>query len=130
MRHLACVWMAIGLCLYVGCDSVPSDQEVRGGNQDALEELSATLKMMAGDKKQPPQKMAQFKEIEPELPIAAPLIKEGDIIYIWGAAYEAGSNKVIAYEKTVTTDGGSVLLQDGTVKKMTADEFKAAPKAK
>jgi hypothetical protein len=37
---------------------------------------------------------------------------------------------VVAYEKKVPTEGGHVLLQDGTVKQMTAAEFQSAPKAK
>jgi hypothetical protein len=36
---------------------------------------------------------------------------------------------VLAYETEVPEKGGAVLMQDGTVKTMTADEFKSAPKA-
>jgi hypothetical protein len=44
---------------------------------------------------------------------------------------DAGKEEaVVAYEKTVPASGGYVLLSAGTVKQMTPDEFKAAPKAK
>ncbi len=40
------------------------------------------------------------------------------------------ADAVLAYRKTVPEQGGQVLMQDGwTIKSMTADEFKAAPKA-
>ena len=55
-------------------------------------------------------------------------INSNEIVYIYGTGFEAGSNKVVAYDKQAETAGGLVLLQDGTVKQMTADEFKAAPK--
>jgi hypothetical protein len=37
--------------------------------------------------------------------------------------------KVLAYEKDAPHQGGSVLMADGTVRTMSADEFRAAPKA-
>ena len=42
---------------------------------------------------------------------------------------EGSSNTVLAYDKDVPTKGGLVLFGDGSVKKLTAGEFKKAPKA-
>jgi hypothetical protein len=39
------------------------------------------------------------------------------------------SNTVLGYYKDAPTAGGPVLMGDATTKVMTADEFKAAPKA-
>jgi hypothetical protein len=61
---------------------------------------------------------------------AGAAIRTGDVVYIWGAGYADGAKQVVAYEKKAPTEGGYVLLQDGTVKKMTADEFKSAPQAR
>jgi hypothetical protein len=53
-----------------------------------------------------------------------------EIVYQWGARIDpAGGETVLAYEKKAPSEGGWVLMQDGTVKQITADEFKAAPKA-
>jgi hypothetical protein len=61
------------------------------------------------------------------------MIKSGDLINQWGAPLSADvgpADAVLAYVKTVPEQGGNVLMQDGkTLNKMTADEFKAAPKA-
>ncbi|AMV36268.1 hypothetical protein [Planctomyces sp. SH-PL62] len=40
------------------------------------------------------------------------------------------NEEILAYGKDVPTKGGAVLLLNRTVRRMTADEFKAAPQAK
>ena len=94
-----------------------------------MEELGLLLKTLAEEGRKPPDKLANLGPVEPMLPIAGPAIRNGDLIYVWGAGYVAGGNQVVAYEKKALTDGGFVLLQDGTVKEMTAAELQAAPKA-
>jgi hypothetical protein len=60
-------------------------------------------------------------------------VKSGEVVVLWGAALKGegavGQDEaVVAYEKGVPTDGGYVLLSAGTVQKMNAAEFAAAPK--
>jgi hypothetical protein len=66
-------------------------------------------------------------------PIAQEMLNSGELIVQWGAplvAENENADAVLAYVKTVPEQGGKVLMQDGwTIKNMTADEFKAAPKA-
>jgi hypothetical protein len=61
------------------------------------------------------------------------MIQSGDLIVPWGAPLSADvgpADAVLAYVQTVPEQGGNVLLQDGkTLKRMTADESQAAPKA-
>ncbi len=116
------------LCL-VGCSSNTPTATV-GGNRAALEELGEALKSLAEEGKKPPAALTAFGDLEPQLPVAGPLVRDGSIVYVWGAPYTTGGKSVIAYEKKVTSEGGFVLLQDGTVKEMSAAEFQAAPKAK
>jgi hypothetical protein len=56
------------------------------------------------------------------------------IVFIYGVGIRdmtAGtSNTVLAYVKDVPTKGGLVLMGDGSVRKMSADEFKKATLAK
>jgi hypothetical protein len=67
-------------------------------------------------------------------PRAYEAVKSGEVVILWGASLkgegDVGRDEVVvAYVKSVPTDGGHVLLSAGTVKKMTAAEFAAAPKA-
>ena len=51
---------------------------------------------------------------------------------IWGVKVRDGASgsNVVAYEKDTATKGGVVLLENGELKKLSAEEFQAAPKAK
>jgi hypothetical protein len=63
-------------------------------------------------------------------PNAIQMIKSGELVVQWGAPLSPAGDAVLAYLKSVPDQGGSVLMADGdTIKTMTADEFKAAPKA-
>ena len=62
---------------------------------------------------------------------------DGDVVVLWGPSSrtraeegsEDSADEVLAYEKRVPEQGGEVLMKNRTVKTMTADQFKAAPKA-
>lgn len=97
--------------------------------KEALEDLERLLKSFDEKKQKPPAKLAAIEPVEPVYPGAYIGLVKGDIEYVWGAGLTAGSAAVLAHEKRADTDGGWVLLQDGTVKTMTAAEFAAAPKA-
>ena len=51
---------------------------------------------------------------------------------LWGglAPWGAASTHVLAYERQGPEEGGAVLLQDGTIKQMTAAELQAALQAR
>ena len=74
--------------------------------------------------------MSELDSIEPLIPSAGVAIRNGMIVYVWGASYQAGGTSILAYEKSASESGGFVLLQDGTVKKLTAAEFATTSKAK
>lgn len=56
-------------------------------------------------------------------------IKEGKYIVLWNASQNSPSNTVIAYEKDVPTQGGMAAMLDGSVTRMSPQEFQSAPKA-
>lgn len=98
-----------------------------------MEEIAHMLDVVKSDNQKPPSGLNDLDRVEPLIPLTASELRSGDVVYVWGArvSNEANaSNTVIAYEKKAATDGGWVLMQDGKAKQMTADEFKAAPKAK
>jgi hypothetical protein len=60
-------------------------------------------------------------------------LKEGIYVFYWNvnptSLTQGTSNTVLAYEADAPSKGGAVLMADGSVKRMTAEEFQAAPKA-
>lgn len=98
--------------------------------KDALADLGEFLKQTAGDKKKPPSKLSEMDPIEPMIPNASVAIRTGSIVYFWGGTYNADGSKIVAHEKKTPTEGGHVLLENGTIKEMSASEFTSAPKAK
>jgi hypothetical protein len=122
--------VAISVGLAAGCGGSNSGTVIDTGGKAALEDFGAMLKSLADEGRKPPARLAELEAVEPIIPVGGPAIRSGDIVYYWGAGYAAGGNQVVAYEKKVPTDGGYVLLQDGSVKEMSASEFQSAPKAK
>lgn len=92
----------------------------------ALKDFGQMLKSLPADNIKPPTKMSEFDRVEPMAPMGGEALKNGTIVYIWGLGYMEGSSRVVAYEKNAESAGGWVLLQDGNVKKMSADEAKTA----
>jgi hypothetical protein len=94
-----------------------------------LEEIGQMLKTVQVDGTRPPARVADLAAVEPMVPLAAQDLRSGDIVYFWGAGLSSGGNAsstVMAHEKKVPAEGGWVLMQDGTVKRMSADEFRSA----
>jgi hypothetical protein len=128
--HRGVSGLGIGLLVAVlagcgGASSGPAPTDYKA----TLTELGEALKTTAADGKRPPTRLTEFQQIEPMAPTAAPLVRSGEIVYLWGAGFAPGGTKLVAFEKKAETDGGLVLLQDGSVKRMSADEVKSAPRA-
>jgi hypothetical protein len=132
MTMLRLVVLAAGLGLLGGCSPGPGkDAPPEYG---LLQEVNELLRAADGGLGRPPAKLADLGRYQANFPRAYEAVKSGDVVVLWGAAQkgeeEVGRDEeVLAYEKTVPSDGGYVLLSAGTVKKMTAAEFNAAPKA-
>lgn len=94
-----------------------------------LEELSGVLKAMEEQQQKPPTKLADLHRYEPLAEVGFAGLKDNRITYLWGAGYKAGGTGIVAYESGADTKGGWVLLEDASVKQMTAAEFASAPKS-
>lgn len=127
------VWAAV-LCFALGVGSLgcggsgDKNAPMDPTGKDRMNEIVQMLKIVEEDKKKPPAKAADLDAVEPLIPMAVQQLRSGDIVYFWGKGLAEG-NAILAHEKKAATDGGWVLLQDGTVKQLSADQFKAAPKA-
>ena len=130
---LACL---IGL----GCSS-NSNTAGSGGptKSDVLREVGGLIASHCGENRKAPAKVADLARYEPGFPLGFQAVKSGDVVVVWGASMTideggggnaGGTADAMAYEKKVPTEGGFVLLQNGSVMEMTPAEFAATPKAK
>jgi hypothetical protein len=134
IRLMAFLFLA---CILVGCASSasgPSAAEM--GKEPILHEVGGLIRVYSGENGRGPKQPADLAKYENGYPLGYAAVRSGEVVVVWGAKVagegDAGSAPpdVVAYEKKTPTDGGWVLLQNGTVKEMTASEFKSAPKAK
>lgn len=129
----ACLVVLIAL---TGCSSNSSSDSSSGGftPSDALQEVGNMLRDYQATNGQPAGRVADLVTYENLYAIGFQALKAGDVVVIWGSpmAGEGGGSgeTVVAYEKTVPESGGAVLLENGTLKSMSASEFASAPKAK
>ncbi|MEO6812209.1 MAG: hypothetical protein ABI353_24130 [Isosphaeraceae bacterium] len=126
--------------LAAGCGSSGSvvvDKDDPMG-MSSLTELGEAYRFYTLKNKRPPQKATEIDELEMMSPNGVIAARQGDVVVEWGVnltdveSSEPGavkSDQVLAYQKQAPEEGGYVLLLDRTVKKMSAEEFKAAPKA-
>jgi hypothetical protein len=113
-----------------GSSSVPDSGPELFYNS-ALHETGDLYRNVVLDTQKPPTSVADFAKYENGFPSGFREVKAGNIVVLWGAPLvESNTTTILAYEKAAPEAGGQVMMQDTrTVKKLTAEEFKAAPKA-
>jgi hypothetical protein len=121
--------------LAAGCSSsAPKDSAAPLTASDNLQEVAGLLRDYTVEHQRGPARLADLAKNQPLYPRGYEAVKTGAVVVVWGARMplqgQGGGKGVIAYEKKAETEGGAVLLENGEVKNMTADEFKSAPKAK
>jgi hypothetical protein len=103
----------------------------------ALNELAEAYRLYSIANKRPPRKLADLIKVEMIGGNAVPAVKSGDVILQYGAVLpdtnespgDGTATEVLAYVRDVPERGGHVLMLDRTIRKMTPEEFRAAPKA-
>ena len=102
-----------------------------GVAENGMKELAQVYEYMAANNEPIPRRLEDLDEHEATMPVAYAKIQSGDYVVIWGVGLNRGGGHVVlAYEKDAATSGGLVLMQDGSVKTLSAAEFQAAPKAR
>lgn len=78
---------------------------------------------------QPPRQFSDLNKQEYETisPGAIAAVKSGKYVVVWGVS-DKGSGTVLAYAKDAPAQGGLVLMADGTINTMSAEELTAALK--
>jgi hypothetical protein len=123
--------MAFGAgCNSTGEVGTSSDSKADRVQEMSLAQLGELLHLREQDAGRPAEKAVDLAKYEKAFPVAFGRVKAGEIVVLAAPIEAAATDQVLAYEKQAAESGGYVLLRDGTtVKKMTADEFKAAQKA-
>lgn len=124
----------IALASGCGGTQVGSSQQ---GDRLALNEVAEVYRLYSADHQGPPQKFKDLESLRPAGPKGVESLRSGDVVLLYGAAMpdltegpaSTSSDKILAYDKKVPESGGDVLLLDRTIKSMSAEEFKSAPKA-
>ncbi len=127
-----CVAVCAYLGLVAGCSSQPRGASV-APETTLLQDVNNLLRAV-GTGGRLPARVNDLERQKAMFPRGYETVKAGNVVVLWGAAFQGegqvGKDEVIvAYEKDVPASGGYVLFSAGTVKKLTADEFRAAPKA-
>ena len=114
MGRTAC-GLGIGLAVAVlsGCGGKSNNGAGAADYRAVLTELGEALKTTAADHNKPPAKLAEFERIEPMAPTASPLVRSGELVYLWGAGYAPGGTKVVAFEKKAEAEVATVVARRG-----------------
>lgn len=135
MRFDWFVAVAVGVAMLVpGCAAEKTERSQPSGPTvaDGLANLRDLFTQAAAGKTTLPKSVGEFAAVEPFYPVAGPFVLSGGISCAWGASLKQGSDaaaRLLAWETTAAKDGGWAMFQDGTIRRLTADEFKAAAKA-
>jgi len=99
-------------------------------DKDNAEDVAAMLKEFGAAQKRAPAGVHELTDATASHPVGHAAVLSKDYVVYWRVPVTTGSNTtVLAYQKDVPTKGGTVVMQDGSLKEMTAAEFAAAPKA-
>ena len=128
--RLKIAYLAAGLLLVAGCSNTATPAApAESLTPESLADIKDLVTKFQLQKKRPPNSVEEFGSLEPAFPSGVGCVRSGQCVYVWGTGLQPSSQAVLAYGKDAAASGGHVLLQDGTVKSMTAAEFAAAPKA-
>jgi hypothetical protein len=111
-----------------GCSKPPPDADPEKAELNDLYDLYLTY---LKQNQRPPKQLSDLNKPQYETisPGAIRGLREGKYVFVWGVN-DKSSGTVLAYTKGAPAQGGPVLMADGTIKTMSADELTAALKAK
>lgn len=120
------------LCAVLGCGgSGARDQSSGPTPQQTADSVAEMLKEYNATAKKAPTGVGDLADATAAHPLGHAAVMSREYLVVWRAPISAsGGGAVLAYHKDAPTAGGYVVMQDGTVKQMSAEEFKSAPKAK
>jgi hypothetical protein len=127
-RSCKLVGIIVLILVDVGCKDATPSTEVR--IKPMIVDLKELLQEFEEKHKRAPKNLSELDAMEPSHPGSCRGLMLNLLVYAWGVPLTPGSSAILAFDATAPEKGGWVLLQDGTVKEMSASEFQSAPRAK
>ena len=131
-RKRPMLWVVLAIpVIALGCSgNKVVDPEVQLRNSE-LSEIYDSYMMYVKTNQKPPRQLSDLKASQAINGMGLQAVKDGRYVVVWGTDVSGKDpSKVVAYEKDAPKQGGAVLMADGTVKNMSADELQAALKTK
>jgi hypothetical protein len=119
--------LLLALAAFVpGCAKRQAAVDPETAQRDAeLTEIYEMIRMHIKNHQRPPAQLADLQQYKVALPRGHKALEDGRYTVVWGVD-DKGSNTVLAYEKDAPAQGGAVLMADGSVKKLSAEELRTA----
>jgi hypothetical protein len=114
--------------LAAGCGKAAEDPKVQRSIAE-LGEFYEVYMLYAKNNQRPPNGASDLKEYQKLYPTGMQAVQKGDFVVVW-ATPTGSSGTVLAYKKDAPKQGGAVLMADGTIKTMSAEDLQAALKTK
>ena len=120
------------LAAALGCGGSNTTGNMSGPTaSESAKDVAEMLKEHFEATKKAPNSPADLTDAPASHPVGHAAVSAQEYVVFWKVPISpTGSGTVLAYHKDTPRAGGSVIMQDGSVKTMSAEEFAAAPKAK
>jgi hypothetical protein len=121
-----------------GCGSSPEKAAMEtSAEAQGLKNLGKMYGIVSRSLKRPPRTIDELRKAETEVPGGFNSVGETNVAIFLGAEFaeppgkpgDDASETVLAYDRMVPLQGGYVLMRDGSVRRISAEEFKTAKKA-
>src|SRR5262245_60564557 len=124
------------LGLASGCGSSVEQKEEASAEAQGLKNLGEMYRIVSESLKRPPKDIGELRAAEAQVPGGFSSLGEPNVAIFFGVetpgpsgkSVEGASETILAYDRMVPRQGGFVLMLDRSVRKMSAEEFKAAKK--
>ena len=110
------------LGLLAGCGPLapPPADPADAQKANELREVYDLIALATEGAGRPPASFKELAKLENAFPAGYELVRSGKVVVVWGAGPDAGSGRVLAYEKAAKTDGGWVVRRNGTPERLPA----------